>query len=114
METGIVIEGIDHVVLIVADIEATCDFYGRVLGMQAVNCAGGRRALAFGRQKINLHRAGCEFAPRARRPTPSSAELCFITPTPLAGVISCLRAEDVAVEDGPVARTGGRGPVTSV
>ena len=69
--------------------------------MQAVNCAGGRRALAFGRQKINLHRAGCEFAPRARRPTPSSADLCFITPTPLAGVISCLRAEDVAVEDGP-------------
>src|SRR5689334_14392631 len=55
------IDRIDHVVMTVRDIEATCDFYTRVLGMRVVTFAGGRKALAFGRQKINLHLAGREF-----------------------------------------------------
>ena len=41
---------LDHLVLTVADVDATCDFYSRVLGMQVVNFASGgieRRALRF-------------------------------------------------------------------
>lgn len=48
------IEGIDHLVLTVRDIAATCDFYSRVLGMEMVTFGAGRKALQFGRQKINL------------------------------------------------------------
>ncbi|HDL16660.1 MAG TPA: VOC family protein, partial [Rhizobiales bacterium] len=60
------ITGLDHLVLTVASIERTCAFYERVLGMEREIFAGGRSALTFGRQKINLHEAGCEFDPRAR------------------------------------------------
>ena len=52
------IDRIDHFVLTVKDVEATCDFYARVLGMEPVTFAGGRRGLAFGRQKINLRPMG--------------------------------------------------------
>ena len=61
------IDRLDHLVLTVADVEATVDFYTRVLGMRAETFDGGRRALVFGRQKINLHQVGREFTPRASR-----------------------------------------------
>ena len=108
------IQSLDHLVLTVADPEATTDFYARVLGMEPVTFGGGRRALAFGSQKINLHRAGAEFEPKAARPTPGSGDLCFLTETPLEDVLRHLAAEGVAVEEGPVARTGATGPLRSV
>jgi len=104
----------DHIVLTVADIERSCRFYERVLGMRVVTFAGGRKALAFGEQKINLHQRGKEFEPKAHAPTPGSADLCFITATPVADVLVHLRACGVAVLEGPVARTGAVGPITSV
>jgi len=104
----------DHIVITVADIERSCRFYERVLGMQVVTFAGGRKALAFGEQKINLHQRGKEFEPKAHAPTPGSADLCFITATPVADVLVHLRACGVAVLEGPVARTGAVGPITSV
>jgi len=104
----------DHIVLTVADIELSCRFYERVMGMQIVTFAGGRKALAFGEQKINLHQRGKEFEPKAHAPTPGSADLCFITATPVADVLVHLRACGVAVLEGPVARTGAVGPITSV
>ena len=67
------IERLDHLVLTVRDIAATCDFYSKVLGMQVVTFGAGRKALAFGRQKFNLHEAGREFEPKAEAPTPGSA-----------------------------------------
>jgi len=94
--------------------EATTEFYTRVLGMEAVTFAAGRIALAFGAQKINLHEAGNEFEPKARRPTPGSADLCFIADRPVAAVLEHLAAEGVAVEEGPVPRTGATGPIRSV
>jgi len=105
---------LDHLVLTVADLEATIDFYTRVLGMQAVTFGEGRKALAFGNQKINLHQAGREFEPKAERPTPGSADLCFIVVTPLADVIAHLQAQQVAIVEGPVQRTGATGPIRSV
>lgn len=105
---------LDHLVLTVADVERTVDFYARVLGMTPVTFGGGRRALAFGNQKINLHQAGHEFEPKAARPTPGSADLCFVSSVPLVEVMGHLAASGVDVEEGPVPRTGATGPIASV
>lgn len=108
------IDHLDHLVLTVADLDVTVDFYTRVLGMQAVTFGEGRKALAFGQQKINLHLAGREFEPKAERATPGSADLCFIVATPLDEVIAHLEAQHVALVEGPVKRTGATGPIRSV
>jgi len=108
------ISHLDHLVLTVADIEKTVGFYTRVLGMQLVTFGEGRQALAFGNQKINLHQSGREFEPKAERPTPGSADLCFIVATPLDRVIAHLEAQGVAILEGPVQRTGATGPIRSV
>lgn len=108
------IDTIDHIVLTVANIDATCEFYARVLGMKPVTFGAGRRALTFGAQKINLHQRGKEFEPKAQAPTPGSADLCFIAAVPLTQVIEHLGRCGVAIIDGPVPRTGARGPMTSV
>jgi len=108
------IDALDHLVLTVADIDASCAFYERVLGMQVVTFGAGRKALAFGAQKINLHRHCHEFEPKAERPTPGSADLCFVSTTPLTEVITHLQACGIEVLEGPVPRTGARGPIVSV
>lgn len=108
------IEGIDHLVLTVQDIDATCAFYTAVLGMQVVTFGAGRKALAFGRQKINLHQAGQEFEPKSQKSTPGSADLCLVTATPLDEVIAHLRTCQVDILEGPVARSGACGPILSV
>jgi catechol 2,3-dioxygenase-like lactoylglutathione lyase family enzyme len=108
------IDRIDHVVLTVRRIEATCAFYSRVLGMQVVTFGQGRKALTFGTQKINLHEAGREFEPKADRPTPGSADFCLISAVPLPEVIAHLKRCEVPILEGPVARTGATGPMQSV
>ena len=108
------IDRLDHRVLTVADIDATVAFYTRVLGLEVVTFGAGRTALAFGRSKINLHRAGHEFEPKASRPTPGSADLCLIAAGPLEQVIEDLAAHGIPVEEGPVERTGATGPILSV
>lgn len=109
---------LDHLVLTVADLDATRAFYTGVLGMEAVHFtpADGstRWALTFGVQKINLHQAGAEFDPKAARPTPGSADLCFLTETPLPEWQAHLAAHDIAITDGPIARTGATGPILSL
>jgi catechol 2,3-dioxygenase-like lactoylglutathione lyase family enzyme len=108
------IDRIDHIVITAFDLERTIDFYSRVLGMEPITFAGGRRGLAFGRQKINLHQSGREFEPKALKPVPGSMDLCFITETPLAQVVAELKSNGVAIADGPVAKTGALGPMMSV
>lgn len=108
------IDSLDHLVLTVADIDATIAFYVRVLGMEAVTFGEGRRALSFGCQKINLHPASAPIRPHARTPQAGSADLCFLTAVPLDEVIAHLRACGVAIEEGPVPRTGATGPIRSV
>ena len=108
------IASLDHLVLTVKDIAASCDFYALVLGMEVVSFGAGRKALAFGAQKINLHQQGQEFEPKAQRPTPGSADLCLISAVPLEQAIAHLQACKVAIIEGPVARTGAQGPITSV
>ena len=108
------IDRLDHLVLTVADLDRTVVFYRDVLGMQEVSFGEGRRAVAFGHSKINLHLAGHEFEPKACRPTPGSADLCLVTEDPLEQVQSELAGHGVGVEEGPVQRTGARGPLRSV
>ncbi|MDB5347158.1 MAG: Glyoxalase/bleomycin resistance protein/dioxygenase [Schlesneria sp.] len=108
------IERLDHFVLTVSNIDRTVAFYTKVLGMQAVTFGTNRIALAFGEQKINLHPADAPIAPHASVPTPGSADLCLITKTPIEEVIAHLNQNGVPVEQGPVPRTGARGPITSV
>lgn len=108
------IDRLDHLVLTVADVARSCEFYARVLGFEVVTFKGGRKALAFGRQKINLHQQGAEFEPKALRPTAGSGDLCFISATALDQVIAELQALGVAIEEGPVERTGATGPIVSV
>lgn len=104
----------DHLVLTVIDIDRTLNWYTRVLGMEPVTFGDGRRALAFGQQKFNLHQTSAELAPHAAQPTPGSADLCLISAVSLPAAHDHLAAHGVAFEQGPVARTGATGPITSV
>jgi len=108
------VQAIDHIVLTVKDIDATCSFYARVLGMTVTTFHGSRKALSFGVQKINLHPYGKEFDPKAKAPTPGSADLCFVTSVPIRDVITHLASCGVNLIEGPVHRTGARGPMVSV
>ena len=111
----VTLDRLDHFVLTVADIDATCAFYTRVFGMEVQTFGPlGRKALHFGRQKINLHQRGKEFEPKAAHPTPGSADLCFIAAMSLDAVIAHLRACGVPIEVGPVDRTGATGTIRSV
>lgn len=107
------ISRLDHLVLTVASIDATVSFYTRILGMTAVTFGAGRTALTFGTAKINLHEAGREFEPRALRPTPGSADICLIVEDDIRELVTELASAGVAIEEGPVERTGATGPILS-
>jgi catechol 2,3-dioxygenase-like lactoylglutathione lyase family enzyme len=108
------IDRIDHLVLSVTNIETSCDFYSRVLGMEVVSFSHDRRALRFGKQKINLHRADSPIAPHAAHPTVGAADLCFVTKTPLSKVAAQLVECGIAIVAGPLSRAGALGPITSI
>jgi catechol 2,3-dioxygenase-like lactoylglutathione lyase family enzyme len=114
MSGEIAIASLDHLVLTVADIARTCDFYTRALGMRVERFGAGRMALHFGRQKINLHQCDRTFDPKAVRPTPGSADLCFLLAGALEAALTHLKALGVAIEEGPLERTGAAGPIRSI
>lgn len=110
-----VIRALDHFVLTVASIEASSAFYSRALGFGVETFGPDKRtALTFGAQKINLHEAGREFTPRARAATPGSGDFCLLSDTPVEEVAAHLGSIGVAIEEGPVRRTGATGPLVSV
>ena len=114
MAVTVRIERLDHLVLTVASIEASCDFYARVLGMDVSQFGEGRTALSFGQQKINLHEVGKEFVPRAAHATAGSGDLCLVSAIPLDYVVRHLDNCEVTIIEGPVAKTGATGPIRSV
>lgn len=108
------IDRLDHLVLTTAH-EAQCvHFYSTVLGMALQTFGEGRKAFVFNGQKINLHIQGREFEPKAQHPLPGALDLCFIASIPLAQVQERLAEHGIAIECGPVQRTGARGPILSV
>lgn len=111
------IDHIDHIVLTTRDRDACIRFYREVLGMELVRFrtpTEERLALKFGAQKINLHEWGKEFSPRAHVAVPGSLDLCFIASIPLENVIEKLKKNSIRILEGPVAKTGARGPMRSV
>ena len=105
---------IDHLVLTVRDAQRTADFYERVLGCSRKEEPGRPLALHFGIFKLNLHETGNTFEPKAQSPTPGSADFCLISDHPLKRVLERLRTADVAIETGPIERTGAAGAMESV
>ena len=108
------IDSLDHLVLTVSDMDAIISFYSRIMGMEVIAFGDGRKALSFGKQKINLHQYGKEFEPKAQQPTPGSADLCFLSSVSLVDVINHLTAYGVSILEGPVQRTGATGPILSI
>lgn len=108
---------LDHTVLTVNDIDATVDFYTRVLGMEVVtfsSLVNNRKALRFGNSKINLHEVGKEIEPTAQNPGPGTEHLCLIVSDPIEEVVDHLKEVGAVIEDGPVERAGALGPINSV
>lgn len=108
------ITSIDHLVLTVADIPRTVNFYTRVLGMSEITFGEGRKALLFGSQKINLHRRGEEIEPHAAHAACGTADLCLLTDTPLEQVLEELKVYGIKPLSGIVPRTGAAGEICSV
>ena len=108
------ISHLDHLVLTVADIEISCQFYQSALNFEVITFGENRKALQFGSQKINLHQVGKEFEPKAFRPTSGSADLCFIAETPLKDVIAHLHALNIEIVESPIERTGAIGKILSI
>ena len=108
------IDSIDHIVLTVESVDITIEFYTRVLGMEPITFAGGRRGLAFGAQKINLHPAANPYPEKAKIPTPGSGDFCMITKIPILNVINHFKVENVKIEVGPIPKLGALGNLISI
>lgn len=105
--------GIDHLVLTVDDLDASCAFY-EALGAEVVTFGDDRTAIQFGEQKINLHPVENDVDLVAAEPTPGGGDFCVLTETPIEAVERQLRENDVEIIGGPVARTGAVGQLQSV
>ena len=108
------ITALDHLVLTVADIEKSIAFYTQVLGMEEITFGEGRKALLFGRQKINLHQRGAEVLPNAQNAACGTADLCLLTDTPLPQVLTELQQHGIEPISGVVPRTGAVSAIESV
>lgn len=108
------IKQLDHLVLTVTDLQSTISFYTEILGMEQIRFGGHRQALRFGNQKINLHLADHEFEPKADKPSPGSADLCFVVETPIDEVCKELNFKGIEILEGPVQRTGASSAILSV
>lgn len=108
------VDRLDHLVLTVKNLEQTCSFYSAVLGMEVVRSENGRVALHFGKQKINLHLLGKEFEPKAQHVAAGSADLCFITESPIRQAVEHVNSCNVEIIEGPVFRQGALGKMESI
>ena len=116
------VKALDHIVLTVASIPTTVSFYEKHLGMKHEAFSSPkepsvvRHALLFGSQKINLHKSGAEFEPKAQTVQPGSGDLCFVTETPVEQVLEGFKQQGVEVLEGGkvVDRTGAVGALRSV
>ena len=108
------IEALDHLVITVADMAATIAFYTTVLGCTEISYGAGRKALRFGNQKLNVHPRGNSIALVAAQPTPGSADLCFLSSTPVAQWQTHLARHGVALEAAAAEKVGATGPILSI
>ena len=107
------IKNLDHIVIVVSDVEEALKFYCDILGMRLAQ-KDGHISLNFGSQKINLHRFEGEFLPAAKHPTKGSADICLIVEDNIEDVRSELLAKGVEIELGVVERNGALGTMNSL
>jgi catechol 2,3-dioxygenase-like lactoylglutathione lyase family enzyme len=110
------VAGLDHVVVAVTDWERSNAFYRDVLGAAVVEVEYGRVAyvLPDGR-RLNVHGPGSTPHPRAADPVrPGNSDLCLVWDGTPEQAVAHLERHGVAVELGPVARTGAGGAGASV
>ena len=115
------VHALDHLVINVADVARTTEWYARILGMEIRTFDPGpgktvRTSLVFGNQKINVrpHDADKVEWFTADHEIAGSDDLCFLTDSTPAQVAAHLKTNGVAIEEGPVAKQGARGTLRSV
>lgn len=107
--------GLDHLAITVADVEATLDWYERVLGAERIHYDLWRAGtipialLQVGASRLSIHPASAPAAPHARVPMPGSADICFRFAGPVADAEAMMRAAGVAIVEGPAPRPDARG-----
>ena len=107
------VRAIDHIVLVVADVLRTRQFYERVLGMESREERPSKWSLHFGASKISLQDARASAA-LARRTVPGSGNFCLLSDVPMEEIVAHLSREGVDAVEGPDRRAGATGPILSV
>ena len=108
------IKNLDHLVITANNLQATIDFYTKVLGMVHVAFGDNLHSVHFGDQKFNIHDASTNVSPKAKNIVPGSEDFCLISETSVSQVIQHLQDCGVTVEQGPVTRSGAAGVLQSV
>jgi catechol 2,3-dioxygenase-like lactoylglutathione lyase family enzyme len=115
------VHALDHLVINVADVARSAEWYRDVLGMEILVFDPGhgrpsRTSLVFGQQKINVRPIGADKVEwfTADHEAAGSDDLCFLTGATPAEVVAHLGACGVAIEEGPVRKQGARGTLVSV
>jgi catechol 2,3-dioxygenase-like lactoylglutathione lyase family enzyme len=115
------VDALDHIVINVADVARSVDWYRKVLGMEVRVFEPGdgkpaRTSLVFGQQKINVRPRDADKIEwfTADHGMPGSDDLCFLTSSTPAEVVAHLQACGVRIEEGPVTKQGARGALRSV
>ena len=114
------VSAIDHIVINVADVARSAQWYQKILGMEIRVFDPGpgkppRTSLMFGNQKINVRPRDADKVEwfTADHETAGSDDLCFLTSSTPDEVVAHLKACGVAIEEaGP--RQGARGTLRSV
>jgi catechol 2,3-dioxygenase-like lactoylglutathione lyase family enzyme len=115
------VHALDHLVINVSDVARSVAWYQTILGMEVSVFDPGqgkpkRTSLLFGNQKINVRPKDTDKVEwfTADHETPGSEDLCFLTSSTPDQVVAHLKANGVAIEEGPVNKQGARGTLRSV
>jgi len=113
-KSSVALDRLDHFAITVRDVEATCAFYEKVLGMARERFGEGRVALRFGQQKININPNPNDLLRKAAVPIPGTAEFCLLSVQPLEEFIRHLHGCGVDIEYGPAETNGAEGTIRSI
>jgi catechol 2,3-dioxygenase-like lactoylglutathione lyase family enzyme len=115
------VNALDHIVINVADVARTAQWYRAILGMEVKVFDPGegkpkRTSLVFGNQKINVRPRDADTVEwfTADHVAAGSDDLCFLTSSTPDEVVAHLKAHGVAIEEGPTRKQGARGTLLSV
>ena len=109
------VEGLDHIAITVADVEATVEWYQRVLGAQPLLLDLWREGkvpvvlMQLGASRLSVHAAAAPAATHAYVPTVGANDICFRYSGPVSEILSLLEKNGVAVVEGPVPRPASNG-----